>query len=166
MALTLGAPLAYAEGVEVGFSRGDPSAKEVVLKAVKSAQNSLHVAAYQYTEPDILAAVIEASRRGVEVAVVLDKTQGNSSAQADLVAAGIACRVDKRFKIMHHKFMIIDGVSVESGSFNYTRNGDVANAENALLIRDNPMIAAKYKAEWDAVFNAARPCSGVAAPRG
>lgn len=118
------------------------------------------MAAYQFTEPDIIRALIAAKKRGVTVAVVLDKTQGNGDGEAAMVASGIECRVDKRFKIMHHKFIVVDGKHVENGSFNYTVNADKSNAENALYIKDVPTVAAQYKAQWDWVFDPAPLCKG------
>lgn len=133
-----------------------------MLKAIGEAQVSLLVAAYQYTEPDITAAVLSAAKRGVKVAVILDRTQKNKQPQADLVAAGVECRIAQNYKIMHHKFLVIDGRSVENGSFNYTTNADKANAENALYISDNPGLASKYADEWEKVKSTSLPCSGIA----
>lgn len=149
-----------APAPEVGFSRGSPTAKSIVLKAIDNSKSSLYIAAYQFTNPDIVKAVIAAKKRNVTVAVVLDRTQGTGDTQAALVASGISCKVDHTYKIMHHKFMVIDGKSVETGSFNYTVNADKGNAENAILIPGVPVLAAKYKAQWDKVNATASPCPG------
>lgn len=43
--------------------------------------------------------------------------------------------------------MIIDGETVISGSFNFTKSAEDKNAENILLIRDK-VLAAKYVENW------------------
>ena len=146
--------------VRVGFSRGEPSAKDIVLQAIAEARVSIYMAAYQFTQDDIVEALLGAQKRGVKVAVVLDKTQAQGAAQAELVRSGIGCAIDHRHKIMHHKFIVIDMTSVETGSFNYSESADKANAENAIYIRDSPDIAAKYKAQWEDVNRQALPCEG------
>ena len=43
--------------------------------------------------------------------------------------------------------MIIDGVTVITGSFNFTKSAEDRNAENLLVIRDK-VLAAKYVENW------------------
>jgi phosphatidylserine/phosphatidylglycerophosphate/cardiolipin synthase-like enzyme len=43
--------------------------------------------------------------------------------------------------------MIIDGVTVLTGSFNFTRAADQKNAENLLVIHD-PALADRYAENW------------------
>ena len=45
--------------------------------------------------------------------------------------------------------MIIDGQTVITGSFNFTKNAEENNAENLLVIRP-PELATKYASNWDA----------------
>lgn len=146
--------------ITAGFSRGVPSAMDVTLQGIVSADKSLYIAAYQFTNPGILRAVIAAKARGVDVEVVLDRSQAAGDSQAVLVSAGIPCRISTVYKIMHHKFMVIDGSAVETGSFNYSLNAVKGNAENALLIQNAPGLAIQYKAQWDTVNTPAKPCKG------
>ena len=149
----------FAQAQEVGFSRGNPSAKSIVLKAIHSAQKTLYLAAYQLTSADILKALVEAHNRGVIVAVVLDRTQAAGDSQAVLVASNIECNIDTKFRIMHHKFIVVDGTKVQTGSFNYSQNADKVNAENAILF-DNQTMARTYKAQWDWLKVNTKPCIG------
>ena len=43
--------------------------------------------------------------------------------------------------------MVIDGATVVTGSFNFTKAAEVKNAENLLVIRSLE-LAAKYTANW------------------
>jgi phosphatidylserine/phosphatidylglycerophosphate/cardiolipin synthase-like enzyme len=142
----------YAQGTVIaGFSHTSPSAKDVALTAVNEAKKSLRIAAYQYTSADIIRAVIAAKQRGVDVAVILDHTQENGDSQATMVASHIPCFIDHTYKIMHHKFIVVDGINVEAGSFNYTLSADKSNAENALYVRGVQPLADAYTGEWNRV---------------
>jgi phosphatidylserine/phosphatidylglycerophosphate/cardiolipin synthase-like enzyme len=44
--------------------------------------------------------------------------------------------------------MIIDGATVITGSFNFTKAAEESNAENLLVIRDKA-IAERYTSNWD-----------------
>ena len=49
---------------------------------------------------------------------------------------------------MHDKFIIEDGETVETGSFNFTAAAESKNAENVLVLRD-PQVAMRYGQEWE-----------------
>jgi phosphatidylserine/phosphatidylglycerophosphate/cardiolipin synthase-like enzyme len=61
--------------------------------------------------------------------------------------AGIAVWVDTRVAIAHNKVMVVDGVTVITGSFNFTAAAQNRNAENLLVIRD-PALAARSRENW------------------
>ena len=48
----------------------------------------------------------------------------------------------------HNKFMVIDGETVITGSFNFTEAAEKKNAENLLIIHDRK-LAEKYVKNWD-----------------
>lgn len=47
----------------------------------------------------------------------------------------------------------MDGHTVETGSFNYTRAGSRRNSENVLVIREMPEVAGSYLAHWQSRWN-------------
>ena len=53
--------------------------------------------------------------------------------------------------IDHNKIIIIDGATVVTGSFNFTKAADEKSAENLLVIHDAG-IATKYEENWQAHF--------------
>ena len=57
-------------------------------------------------------------------------------------------RVDYQYAIMHDKFIVVDGETVEEGSFNYTSAAEKKNAENAVMLKECPDVSARYGAEW------------------
>jgi phosphatidylserine/phosphatidylglycerophosphate/cardiolipin synthase-like enzyme len=143
-------PLPPQATIEAGFSPKGESL-HIILKAIKSAEEAVLVAAYSFTSKPISEALRDAHRRGVKVQVVADK-KGNSSqysAVTFLANQGVPVRVNSRYAIFHHKFMVIDGRHVQTGSFNYSAAAVEKNAENVLLLRDVPELAGMYARNWE-----------------
>jgi phosphatidylserine/phosphatidylglycerophosphate/cardiolipin synthase-like enzyme len=93
--------------------------------------------------------------RGVDVRVLLDKSSARVSksgsrysAATYLTNAGIPVWVDVKPAIAHNKVMVIDGLRVITGSFNFTASAQSRNAENLLVIED-PVLAAAYRGNWE-----------------
>jgi phosphatidylserine/phosphatidylglycerophosphate/cardiolipin synthase-like enzyme len=145
---------------EVGFSsKGDVTAKPLAIKFIDAAQGTLVMAAYQLTEPDIIRALVRAKQRGVDVRVVLDKSLTQKEAPGIMKEAGIGCKIQRQYQIMHHKFMVADSFHIENGSFNYTRNATLNNAENALAIWNAPSdLVSQYEMQWTALWNGGVDC--------
>lgn len=70
-----------------------------------------------------------------------------------LAKYGVPVRINSKYGIMHNKFLIIDGSTVETGSFNFTKAAEIKNAENLLVIRNAPTIAAKYAKQWQRLWD-------------
>ena len=92
---------------------------------------------------------MEAARRGVLVEVVLDKSNRTGKySSADFVAhAGIPTWIDDRHAIAHNKVIIIDEVTVITGSFNFTKAAEESNAENLLVLRSTE-LASRYTQQF------------------
>ncbi|WP_429455430.1 phospholipase D-like domain-containing protein [Paraburkholderia sp. JPY465] len=60
------------------------------------------------------------------------------------------------------KFMVIDGESVETGSFNFTTSAARYNSENAVVMWHVLVVAQAYQQHWQSRFNQGRPWSGQA----
>jgi phosphatidylserine/phosphatidylglycerophosphate/cardiolipin synthase-like enzyme len=135
--------------IEVAFSP-NMGATDLVVKAIGEAHHSIRVAAYSFTSKPIAQALLEAHKRGVDVKVVVDKSQAKAkyTSATFLANVGIPTRIDHRYAIMHSKFIVIDGVNVETGSFNFTSAAEHRNAENVLVLRNDPAVAKTYSDEW------------------
>ena len=71
--------------------------------------------------------------------------------------AGIPVRIATRYAIMHNKFLVINGTTVETGSFNYTAAAVKSNAENAIVLRNEPELAKIYADEWTRLWDEITP---------
>ena len=92
---------------------------------------------------------MDAHKRGVRVEVILDKSQRTQKySSADFLAnQGIPTKIDAKHAIAHNKVMIIDGETVITGSFNFTKAAEEKNAENLLVIKDKK-LAERYIKNW------------------
>ena len=155
--------------IDTGFSP-EGSAERLVLKAICTARHSVHLSAYSFTSPAIVRALIDAHRRGIDVAVVADRKSnlvedrsGKGRIALDLLSgAGVGVRTIDVYPIHHDKFMVIDGESVETGSFNFTTSAARYNSENAVVMWHVPIVAQAYQQHWQSRFNQGRLWSGQA----
>jgi phosphatidylserine/phosphatidylglycerophosphate/cardiolipin synthase-like enzyme len=152
--ILLASPALADPSVEVAFSPHGGSTQAVV-RAISEARASVHVAAYGFSSRPIAQALIDAHSRGVAVEAVLDRSNATArySEAGEIAAAGIPVRIDYRYAIMHDKFLVIDGETVETGSFNMTSAAESRNAENVLILRDDPAVARLYETNFRSLWN-------------
>ena len=147
-------PLSQSATFELGFSPRGQSLS-IILNGIRRAENCIIVAAYSFTSRPISTALLEAHRRGVNVRVIADSRANNNrhTAVTFLANNGVPVRVNDRYAIFHHKFMIFDEQHVQTGSFNYSAAAVDRNTENVLLLRNVPEIAELYVREWQRLWN-------------
>ena len=123
---------------------------EAIVHALARAKKTIHVQAYSFTSAPIAAALVAAHKRGVNIQVILDRSQQTEKySEADFLQhAGIAVFIDSAHSIAHNKVMILDGETVITGSFNFTKAAEESNAENLLIIHQTPALAQKYLSNW------------------
>jgi phosphatidylserine/phosphatidylglycerophosphate/cardiolipin synthase-like enzyme len=141
---------------EVGFSPS-AGAHELVIRAIQGARQSIRMAAYSFTSKDIARALVDAHKRSVDVRAVLDDSQKSEryTGATFLANAGIPTRTSSRYAIMHNKFLMIDDKHVQTGSFNYTKGAQQRNAENVIVLWNQPAIAVTYEREWQRLWQEA-----------
>lgn len=142
---------------ELGFSPRGQSLP-VVLHGIDSARHSILVAAYSFTSKPIASALLQAHKRGVHVEVVADEKENTKSYSAVTFLAnqGVPVRLNGNYAIHHHKFMVIDGQHLETGSFNYSAAAVDRNAENVLLLWNVKPLADDYTREWQRLWGEGR----------
>jgi phosphatidylserine/phosphatidylglycerophosphate/cardiolipin synthase-like enzyme len=123
---------------------------QAVVDVLNGAMTSVLVQAYSFTSAPIARALVDAHKRGVDVEVILDKSQKSErySSATFLANEGIQTFIDARHKIAHNKVMIVDGTTLITGSFNFTKSAEEGNAENLLVIDNAPELAQRYTANW------------------
>jgi phosphatidylserine/phosphatidylglycerophosphate/cardiolipin synthase-like enzyme len=135
--------------IEVYFSPHGGVAN-AIIKEIEAARSSILVQAYSFDYLPIAEALVAAKRRNVDVIVLLDKdkTSEEKPAVANyLVRSRVSIRLDGAHHTAHNKTIILDGQTVITGSFNFTKHSEKDNAENLLVIHDKA-LAEKYVANW------------------
>jgi phosphatidylserine/phosphatidylglycerophosphate/cardiolipin synthase-like enzyme len=126
----------------------------LIVSILDHAQSQIRLQAYGFTSSSILAALVSAKRRGVDVIVILDKSSerrspDGSAGGAEFVArAEIPVLIDYRPAIAHNKVIIVDGHIVVTGSYNFTAAAEQRNAENVTVI-DSSEVASRFLSNWE-----------------
>lgn len=148
-----------AEAAEVKYNSAPPiqvyfspsgGCTRAVTEEIDRAKSEILVQAYSFTSAPIADALLKAAKRGVKVAVILDKsskTQRYSSATF-FRNNGIPTYIDERHAIAHNKVMIVNRNTVITGSFNFTKAAEERNAENLLVIKSKE-LARYYGNNWE-----------------
>ena len=134
----------------------------LIVRQIAMSQSEILVQAYSFTSQPITQALIDAQHRGVEILVVLDKSQRRQPAsQASVLAqAGIPVMIDSIHAIAHNKVMVFDLRRTLTGSFNFTAAAQHRNAENIILL-DDPLTAQSYSANIRAHAGHSMPLDGA-----
>ncbi len=135
---------------------GGPDEKLVAM--MDRATRTLDVAAYDFDLRNVAEAMARAAGRGVRVRMVTDTDTIEDTDNAAVVAslavvkkAKIPIVDDRRGPIMHHKFTVVDGEWVSTGSMNYT-SGDAYRLNNNLIVARSKQLAQNYTAEFEKMF--------------
>ena len=142
-------PLSANAAVEVFFSPG-ANTDQAIAAAILGAKKRVWIVGYYFTSAPIARALHEAFKRGVDVRVVLDRSQATAkySSATYFHNQGVPLKINSRYPILHHKFLVIDADSVGFGSMNFTKAGAQKNAENFNLFRRWPKLAQTYAKEF------------------
>jgi phosphatidylserine/phosphatidylglycerophosphate/cardiolipin synthase-like enzyme len=138
-----------------------------LIEKIHAAQDSIHIASFEFDLTPVAEALIAAKQRGVDVRWVTDNEHGIEADEepghgqfAMLQEAGIEVRADTRSALMHNKFWIFDGQIVWTGSTNVTENG-IFDQDNNVVVIQSPELATIYEREfqemWDGQFGPKSP---------
>jgi phosphatidylserine/phosphatidylglycerophosphate/cardiolipin synthase-like enzyme len=128
-----------------------------IVERLAAAQHSIRFLAFAFTSDEIAQAMVERQAAGVAVQGVFENrsASGLGAEFARLEEAGADVWRDGNCYTMHHKVMIIDEVTVITGSYNFTARAEDTNDENLLII-DSPELAAEFLSEFARVYEQAQ----------
>jgi phosphatidylserine/phosphatidylglycerophosphate/cardiolipin synthase-like enzyme len=144
--------------IETLFSP-EVSIKESILKEMESTTSVLDLAIHEITSLDMAQALVKAKQRGVKVRVIADSKQANmkTSKITYLIQQGIPVKVlgGKEKGVMNHRFAILDGKRVLTGSFDWSEASLKWNYENILILHESEGVAT-YQKEFDRLWREKR----------
>jgi len=147
--------LAGGGTLAVYFSPGNgEAALDRIVAEIDGARKEVWLAAFVLTHPRVVDALNAAARRGVAVRVLLERRNLTDSQEEALIPQ-VPYRADANPAAMHLKTLVVDGRTLVTGSFNFTRSAVTRNDEN-LLVLTQPELARRYKEKvWQAWRRAA-----------
>jgi multidrug efflux pump subunit AcrA (membrane-fusion protein) len=129
-----------------------------ILYELRKATTSIHIAVAWFTDPDIFEQLCQKAGSGVrvELIVVNDSINRKSGIEHEQLRdlGGVFMMVGDKKKssaIMHNKFCVIDGATVITGSYNWSRQAQ-QNSENITIISDHPELARQFIQEFESIF--------------
>ncbi len=130
-----------------------------IAAAIDASNSSVDLANFSFTSGEIIDALQRAQQRGLKIRLIFDAQQFKFlSVMGEMATLGFDVRIsDGRAPrgVMHNKFGVFDGRLVETGSFNWTMNGELNNYENAAFL-DAPDDVEDYAAYFERIWGRAR----------
>lgn len=127
--------------------------EEVVLKNIISAQTSIKACMAWFTNFNIFKALRHKLKEGVEIVMITNNDLINNGGYClnlnELIDKGLKLHLAEYPDLIHHKFCIIDGKVVMTGSYNWTFFSENINRENMIVIKDDPSVIVSYNAEFE-----------------
>jgi len=133
----------------------DNDCDELLIDNIGEAKKTIYGAIYTFSNKDIAEALIKKAKKMVIIKLKLDKEQAEFEFTKTLIDmmkdAGIDIELiamKTKGDHMHHKFAVIDGETVVTGSFNWTKNAAIDNNENIVSIKSKD-IAKFFIDGWE-----------------
>jgi len=147
-------PLLEVSGIaiECYFSPEDRPQREI-LREIKETRTRLDFLAFSFTSKPIAEAIADRMKDGVQVRGVVEARNAASKESMDdyLRQHGADVHPDTNEYNLHDKVMILDGKTVITGSYNFSKSAETKNDENVLIIHDAGM-AETYTREFESLF--------------
>jgi len=150
------------------ITRYGDNLEQVIIDSINQATATVDIAVQQLNLPGIAEALVERQRRGVQIRLILENDYADASQvealqildQAQIARLDDTADGSKGSGLMHHKFVVIDGRQVVTGSANFTYSGIHGDADtaqsrgnaNALLKIDSPEIAQLFLQEFNRMW--------------
>jgi phosphatidylserine/phosphatidylglycerophosphate/cardiolipin synthase-like enzyme len=152
-------PVVNLDGVAIGsYFSPDDGVLDKIIEQMRDAERNVEILAYALTTDLVGETLFDLHQRGVTVRGVVEtsQSQATGSETPRLRQAGVDIRLDGNPENMHHKVIILDGITVILGSYNFTRSAEEKNDENVLIIHD-PALATQFLIEFERIYTTASP---------
>jgi phosphatidylserine/phosphatidylglycerophosphate/cardiolipin synthase-like enzyme len=128
-----------------GVARGDeedPVADDAIVALIEGATTSVDLCLYEFDRHTLVEAAVAAAGRGVRVRFAGDGDELGDDGYQALIAAGVELVLrPANDRIMHNKFVVVDGRWVVTGSMNFSENGVMLNNNNVVTVESEALAA-------------------------
>ena len=140
------------EGIHIDavFSPGG-GCEDRIVKEIESATQRVCVQVYIFTSKPICDSLVQAKKRGVDVKVILDKSQEKAAfgRWPVMQKSGVKVLFDRDHEVANSKIILIDDRTIITGSYNFTKAAEEKNAENIVIIENDGDSFTKFKENFD-----------------
>ena len=157
--------MASIAGTRVIFSPRGGTSKELA-RLIKAAKKEIVAAAYAFSSKYLGQALSAALKRGVKIRILLDGDNARKAYSIDewLAGEGIVVRfIQIKRGSLHHKFMVIDGKLLITGSYNFTNESEFRNHEAAIFTNHKGLIQS-FTAEFERLWSQCAPDESTVQP--
>lgn len=135
------------------FSPGE-ECRNAIIRELQQAQEAIDICVFTISDNVISNKIVETYHRGIPVRILTDndKSLDRGSDIDQFYREGISVKMDNTSNHMHHKFMVVDGDTLLTGSYNWTRSAAMYNHENILITKDTTVIK-DYRDEFESLWN-------------
>ena len=123
-----------------------------ILKALDEANATIDLCVAWFTNDKLRDKLLEKSREGVEVRVIIYKDGVNKSKGVDLTGLKHKEFRGERGGVEHHKFCVIDNVHTISGSYNWTLNAEHKNDEDVTFHFEDYKLASTFTRRFNEIW--------------
>ena len=129
-----------------------------LLDFLNNATRSLDICVFTISCHELANAALKLHETGIAVRIITNEEhEALSGSQIErFQREGIQVRHDKTSFYMHHKFVVVDGSVLITGSFNWTRQAVTGNREN-VLVTNNLEIVGPYVEEYKKLWELYKP---------
>lgn len=120
---------------------------DAVVNELNAARHTIELQGYVFTSHPISTALVAAASRGVHVTIILDAGQtSDQRVEAQYLARnGVPVLVDAKHAMAHNTVVLIDTRTLLTGSFSFSPAAEEDNAENLLILHDQPKLQSAYE---------------------
>ena len=147
------------QSVELWFLPDNSHAVLQIKDLIRSAKKTLRIAMFTWTREDFAKAVIDASKRGVDVQVAMDRSSAEGKGASNKIAemlkkGGVSVHFNKGAALLHHKFCYIDSATLVNGSANWTKAAFTQNDDCFMIFHElTPKQTAYMDALWETIIS-------------
>jgi cardiolipin synthase A/B len=128
------------------------NSRDELLSLIDSASENLDIYAEVMRDRDVVSAILDARKRGVEIRLVMSDDEGDNGddERLELADAGVQVRIENS-PYIHAKIVLADGQRAFVGSENFTATSLDQNRELGIIVSE-PTAIARIQATFDEDF--------------
>jgi phosphatidylserine/phosphatidylglycerophosphate/cardiolipin synthase-like enzyme len=135
---------------EINKERND-QALDYLLEEIEKSEKYIYMSLYDIDNDEFYNEIIKKANEGVDIKIVTEEDNKNYYSEKLDKNEKIELVYDNNYKLMHNKFIIIDGYLLITGSTNISENGLNYNNNNLVFVYNNE-ITENYMLEFEEQF--------------